>query len=115
MAISATISFNTIMTGTPEGSITLGPLVDTAASANDQMTILAATTSYQQLTIPAGTTHVLIYWASTTGNLIIAGGNTDTGINMGLTGTWAKLPLLASGTLWAKMSSSTANITFRWV
>jgi hypothetical protein len=117
MAASKTFSLTTTGTSMPVGgAVTEALPSDTAATAVQVTGSLVLSTSFQQITVPAGCTYVILTMAA--GNAIsitIAGGNTDTGINMGSGWTWCKLGCLGgTATLWVKAASSTPTIYYEF-
>jgi hypothetical protein len=107
----ATLTLSGTITGEPDGSVTLGPTTDTANAALDYVQPVMLGTSFTQITVPAGATHVMVYLpANNTFNVTLAGTNTDTGIGIGASG-WSKIPLAAGATLYAKASGAMAAAT----
>lgn len=116
MAASKTFTFSTTAAGMPEGAVTEGPVTDTAAAAIDVANSITLSTSFQQITVPATATYLMLFMASGNAiNITVAGANTDTGINMGSGWTWAKLGCLGgTATVWVKAASGTPVLYYRF-
>lgn len=116
MAASKTFTLSTSAAGMPEGIVTEGPISDTAAAAIDVANSITLSSSFAQITVPATATYLMLYMASGNAiNIIIAGANTDTGINMGSGWTWAKMGCLGgTATIWVKSASGSPVLYYRF-
>ena len=116
MAATKTFTLSTVGASMPAGAVTEGPISDSAAAAIESGGSLVLSTSFQQITVPAGCTYLTLYMASGNAiNITIAGANTDTGINMGQGWTWCKIGCLGgTATFWVKAASGTPTIYYKF-
>jgi hypothetical protein len=119
MAAQAQLSLSVVGSGGPPMGIqtTGGPLTDTVATPVLSAGQLTLSSSFQAVAVPAGATHMIVQMAS--GNavaVIMAGVNTDTGINLGSGWTWLKIPVLGGtqANIYFKIGSTTPVVDWQF-
>ena len=114
---TATINLSGSVTGLRDGTLKVSAPAFSASSAIGQKQIVALTTATASITIPSGTTGVLLVMpASNTNTVDLTGGSlspADSHINLSGTAYWAFLPLASGATLVASASAATnLSVTF---
>lgn len=116
-AAKATVNLSGTVTGLRDGTLKISAPAFKASSAIGQKQTVSLTTSLAAITVPSGTTAVLLVMPAGNTNSVSLAGATGAAqaeqIHLGATAAWAFLPLASGATLVASASATTAvNVTF---